>query len=136
MLILDTSIWVEFLRAHVPFYELAKTKLENGEVIGLPWIFGELLQGVHGAAESRTILSFWKAIPKPELSLCEGAWLRAGEASSRGKWFAKGVGLIDAAIICAAEELNAKVWTLDKKLEDMLKFKKLLFKQGVGVVRT
>jgi predicted nucleic acid-binding protein len=130
MVVLDTSVWIEFLRAREPFYSQVKLLLESGEVLGVSWVFGELLQGARGASDSKTLLGFWDAIPKPELALCEKAWIQAGLWSQRGRWHAKGVGLIDAAILCVAREFSCKVWTLDSKLQSILRFKGLL--HGVG----
>jgi predicted nucleic acid-binding protein len=127
MVLLDTSVWIEFMRARAPIYQQVDTLLKDDEVLGLSWIFGELLQGARGAREVKTILGFWEAAPKPELSLCEKAWIEAGLESQRGKWCDKGVGLIDAAILCVAREFKCKVWTLDARLQDILRFRRLLF---------
>jgi hypothetical protein len=50
----------------------------------------------------------------------QGAWVKAGELSSRNKWIDRGIGLIDAVLIFSARESKAKIWTLDKKLKTVL----------------
>ncbi len=127
MIILDTSIWIEFYRGNAPFFEAVSSSFRNRNILGLPWVFGELLQGAKGKSEIDVIHETWQALPKISLTLSEKAWLDAGRLSSQQKWLTKGVGLIDAAIICAAIETRSKVWTLDKNLASILKSKNMLF---------
>jgi predicted nucleic acid-binding protein len=47
-------------------------------------------------------------------------WIEAGNYSSENKLFSKGIGLIDCAIIVSARKHHAKIWSLDKKLNDIL----------------
>jgi hypothetical protein len=44
----------------------------------------------------------------------------AGLYAGEKKLFAKGVGLIDAYIVIASLKTNARVWTLDEKLNKVL----------------
>ncbi len=127
MIIADTSVWIEFFRGHSPVVEELSGLFQRSSVMGLPWVFGELLQGARNQAEIQVLLRTWEAIPKPELRSSEVAWIRAGEQSCLGKWHAKGLGLIDAAIVAISEEYKAPVWTLDKKLEAVLRFKKIMW---------
>ncbi len=115
--ILDTSIWIEFLKLNEDIFRDVKRMLENREVIGLEWIFAELLQGVRNARESDVIMGYWNNIPKIDTL---GIWIEAGKYSHAHKLLSKGVGLIDSAIICAALKSEAKVWTLDKRLTKTL----------------
>lgn len=126
MIILDTSVWIEFFRGKAPYRSEVSDLLGKGQALGLPWIFGELLQGAADKNEVDYLKSFWKVIAKPETGTSERAWIDAGIESQKGKWFSRGIGLIDAAIVCAAIELKCPVWTLDKKLKEVLRFKRLL----------
>jgi predicted nucleic acid-binding protein len=47
-------------------------------------------------------------------------WIEAGDYSSENKLFSKGIGLIDCAIIVSARKHQAKIWSLDKKLNNIL----------------
>jgi len=127
MIIVDTSVWIEFFRGHAPYFDHMGRLFESREVLALPWIFGELLQGARNNSEINILKRTFESLPKPELALAERAWILAGAESFRGKWHSKGVGLIDAAICVVAHDLGLKVWTLDKKLESILKFKRLLY---------
>ena len=117
MVILDTSIWIEFFKGNDPYFDQVSFLIDQNEVIGLSYVFGELLQGAKGNRENNLIHDFWSAIPK--ISETE-LFIRAGLESCRKKWLGKGVGIIDAAIIVAARESSSFVWTLDKKLSRLL----------------
>jgi len=113
MVVLDTSVWIEFLKGNPPYFEEVSDLLERNEVMGVSPVFGELQQGARDNGERSMLHEFWSALPKaPEVDL----FIRAGEESSRRRFFEKGVGLIDSAILCAARESSCFVWTLDKKL--------------------
>lgn len=126
MIIVDTSVWIEFFRGNPLYFENFAGLLSGRELIGLPWVFGELIQGARNKKEVETLTRTWDYIPKPEQSVTERAWIQAGTESFKGKWLARGVGLIDAAIFSVALDLQVKVWTLDKKLVEILKFRNLL----------
>lgn len=118
MVVADTSIWIEFLRRHQPYFVLVSELLEKNNILAISPIFGELLQGAHGNTERVILMDFWNNLPKiPETDL----FVRAGLASSRNKWAQKGVGLIDGAILVAARETSSFVWTLDKRLLSLLR---------------
>ena len=115
MILPDTSIWIDFFRGREPYFTQLAERMENGEVIAVEWVFGEILQGTRNAKERRVVLSYWSHLPRPGLERGE-VWIRAGIRSAEEKFPSRGVGLIDAAILVAAEETGARVWTLDKKL--------------------
>ncbi len=117
MILVDTSIWVEFLKGHQPFLDQMKKMLEERQVLAVEPVFGELLQGAKDDRERRILLGFWENLPKNQI---QDAWVKAGELSSRNKWSDRGIGLIDAVLIISARDSNAKVWTLDKKLKSVL----------------
>ena len=67
--------------------------------------------------ENEIIKNYWENLPKAKH---ESLWIEAGEYSSENNLASKGVGLIDAAIIIAAQRSNVRIWTLDKKLHFIL----------------
>ena len=117
MVILDTSIWIEFLKTNTPYFESVDKLLDRNEVIGLSFIFGELLQGVKNQRERQMITDFWNALPKIDET---GLFIRAGIESGIHKWIDKGIGLIDSAIVIASIETNSFIWTIDKKISSVL----------------
>lgn len=117
MILVDTTIWVEFLKGHQPYLDQMKQLLEDRQVLAVEPVFGELLQGAKDDRERRIILGFWENLPKNQT---QDAWVKAGELSSRNKWSDRGIGLIDVVLIISARDSNAKVWSLDKKLKSVL----------------
>lgn len=118
MVILDTSVWVEFLKGRQPFFNKITTLLEENQVYALEAVFAELIQGALNKGEREVIYEYWRNLPNPEI---ENVLLRAGIESGKNKWVSKGIGLIDSVIILSARETLSKVWTLDKKLKSVLK---------------
>lgn len=118
MIILDTSVWVEFLRNNPSYFSAVQELLENQNVITIECIFAELLQGAKDKREREIIVSYWDNLPKVNI---ENIYINAGIYSSENKLFSKGVGLIDSVIIISSNHYKAKVWTLDKKLQNALK---------------
>ena len=116
MVLVDTSVWVEFLKRKPPYFNRMRSLLDHGEVLGIECVFGELLQGARGDAEANIILEYWDNISRVSDS---GLWLEAGVYSSQHKLFSKGVGLIDAVLIVAAKKARAKLWTLDLHLSSV-----------------
>ncbi len=117
MILIDTSIWIEFFRGNPDYTSEIILLLEEKKVLGLSCIFGELLQGAKDKKEQKILLDYWKCIRSEDQS---GLFIKAGILSGQNKWTSKGVGLIDAAIVCSALYSNAQVWTLDKKLAALL----------------
>ena len=118
MIIIDTTIWVEFFRGNQPYFDQVSTLLDTNEILALSPIFGELLQGAINNKERLVILDFWNNLP--QISEHE-MFIRAGMESGRSKWIDKGVGLIDSMIIIAARETVSFIWSLDTKLLRLLK---------------
>jgi predicted nucleic acid-binding protein len=117
MIVIDTSVWIEFLKQNPLYVPTITVLLENREVLAVEFIFGELLQGVKNKREKRIITDYWKSLPKCSQ---ENVWIEAGNYSSENKLFSKGIGLIDCAIIVSARKHQAKIWSLDKKLNNIL----------------
>lgn len=118
MILVDTSIWIEFFKAKLPFFDQLKPELEKQNVLGLECIFGELLQGAKNKKEIEILVTYWNNLPKVDEA---GLWIEAGIFSSQNQFFSKGVGLIDALLIAASKKYQATIWTLDKKLKSVLK---------------
>ena len=118
MIILDTSIWIEFLKNNPVYYSTVKDLLENRKILAIECIFGELLQGAKNKREIEVISLYWENLPK---AMIEHGWIEAGKYSSQNKLTSHGVGLIDSFIIVTARKFDAQIWSLDKKLNSLLK---------------
>jgi len=112
MIILDTSVWIEYLKGNQNFYPNISKWLESREVLAIECIFGELLQGVKNNREKTIITNFWKYLPKENY---EDIIIEAGIYSMENKLLDYGVGLIDTIILMHGIKSKSKVWTLDKK---------------------
>lgn len=117
MILVDTSVWIEFLRGKPNFVNIMARLIEENQIAAVECIFGELLQGAKGAREKNILTGYWAELPKIDES---EIWIEAGLLSLKGKWITKGVGLIDLAIVSAARKNELAIWTLDKKLKTVL----------------
>ena len=113
MIVVDTCIWIEFLKGKEPYFSNLSELLEQGQVLGLEIIFAELMQGAKNKREREFISNYWNYLPKFSI---DSVFYKAGLNSSQEKWFAKGVGLIDCAILIYVRETGSFLWTKDKKL--------------------
>ena len=82
MIILDTSIWIEHLKNNQNLFPKISALLENGEILAVEYIFGELLQGVKNKFEKDVILNFWTHLPKEQY---QNIIIEAGEYSAKNK---------------------------------------------------
>ena len=124
MIILDTSVWIEFLKANTKYYTQIAQLLEKKEVLAVECVFGELFQGIKSEREKSLISEYWKYLPKIDSS---GLFIEAGIYSNKNKLLAKGVGLIDSLILVHTLKLKISIWTLDKKLLKIIP-KELIYK--------
>ncbi len=107
MLLVDTSVWVDHLHRGNPAF---RKRLVSSEVAIHPFIIGEL---ACGSIKNRTeIFKLLGELPQavvPEneevITLIESRRL-----------FGRGIGLIDAHLLCSALLSHMPLWTLDKRL--------------------
>jgi predicted nucleic acid-binding protein len=117
-IIVDTSIWIEFLKGNTLYFSHLQDLLENQNVLVIDCIFSELLQDAKDKRERNIILSYWNNLPKVDIS---DLYIKAGIYSSEHTLLSKGIGLIDSVILISCHHYKTKIWTLDKKLHNVLK---------------
>jgi len=122
MILVDTSIWIEFFKKKEPFFTELKELIESNEVITHQIIFGELLQGCKNIREVEVISDYYDNLQKIS---DDRSFIHAGKLSSSFKLFDKGIGLIDAVLIYHCRENGFKLWTLDKKILKILHKKEI-----------
>lgn len=117
MTLVDTSVWIEFLRQNNEFVvNRLVEQIEKGNVVAFSPVFGELLQGVKNDREESIVMELWNDLPQlTETDL----FLEAGRLSHRNRLFHKGIGLIDCSILAACKKNNLEIWTLDRKLSNV-----------------
>jgi len=118
MILVDSSIWIDFLKRQPLIFPTVQTLLERQSIVAAGCVFGELLQGARNFRERDIIFEYWANLPKRDE---DGLWVEAGLLSANHKWLSRGVGLIDAFLICFARTYRLQIWTLDKKLSSVLK---------------
>ena len=117
MILVDTSVWIEFFRVREPFYSAVRVLLENRQAVTIECVFAELMQGAKTPRERRLILEMWESLPKVDEA---GLLLQAGQTAGQHRWPERGIGLVDSWIVAAAKRAGAQVWTLDKKIKSIL----------------
>ncbi len=113
MILVDTSVWIDFFRGREPNASELAGLLDGGQVYTIEPIFGELLQGCRNKAETARLMSYWRNTPRiahPELLIA------AGQFSALHRLAARGLALTDSAILFVSEESRCYVWSLDKTL--------------------
>jgi predicted nucleic acid-binding protein len=117
MIILDTTVWIEYLRNNQEYYPIISMLLEKKEILAVECVFGELLQGIKNKYEEEIIINYWNYLSKKEY---KDIIIEAGNYSSKNKLLDKGVGLIDAIILLHGIKSNSKIWTIDKKFQRIM----------------
>lgn len=108
MVIVDTSVWVTYLREGSPRLE---ELLFNAEVVCHPFVIGELACG--NIKNRNEILSLLQSLPMvPTLVLDELLYF-----IERNQLMALGVGLVDVHRLASARVSGISLWTSHKRLE-------------------
>ena len=108
MILVDTSVWVDHLRAG----ERALVHLlDHGLVLAHPWVTGELALG--HLSQRKDILGLLTGLPSAEIATdAEVLGLIEAEQLS-----GLGVGYVDAQLLAATRlTADARLWTADKRL--------------------
>ena len=101
--LVDTSVWIEFLKGNQDFYQPLVDIMEQGEIYTVELIFAELLQGVKNNRERTLIINFYqqmRVLDYPRMIV------NSGEFAGSNKLLDRGIGLIDAVIIYAANHFG------------------------------
>jgi len=108
MVLVDTSIWVEHLRAG---HSGLEALLEEGKVACHELIIGELACG--SIKNRREILPLLQALPR----VVEAEHDEAMRFIDRHRLIGKGLGFIDVHLMVSALLSDTPLWTLDKALK-------------------
>lgn len=110
-ILIDTSVWIEFLRNNPLYVPPIKQELIQGNIASVDVIFGELLQGIRSEKDRDIINQLYDSI---HIIPDEKDWLNAGNISHQLKNKGLSVGLIDCYIASIALRNNYKIWSQDK----------------------
>ena len=117
MIIVDTSVWIEYLKGNEHYRNVLPKYLKEKHVVAISAVFGELLEGVKNKREYEIISGFWESLPKINEN---DLFIEAGKLSHDYKLYNAGVGLIDTYILAAALKNDYALWSLDKKLNNAI----------------
>jgi predicted nucleic acid-binding protein len=109
MILVDTSVWVDHLRANEP---LLASLLTQNRVLGHPFVRGELALG--NLRQRETILSALDNLPQASLVFND----EVNYFIEKNALFGLGIGLVDAHLLASTQLMgNARLWTRDKRLQ-------------------
>ncbi|UCF98258.1 MAG: PIN domain-containing protein [Spirochaetaceae bacterium] len=107
MILIDTSVWVRFFKGSEDAKFIAEKIRENAALLH-PLVFGELLLG----GISTQIESLLQALPSAQLASTETIFRFIKQHTLPGK----GIGWVDAALLCSVQEAGAVLATFDETL--------------------
>ena len=108
MILVDTSIWVDHLRAgNRALAEL----LERSAVLGHPWVTGELALG--SLSRRNEVLQLLNSLPQADVATSA----EVATSIERNRLYGLGIGYVDAQLLAATRLTpEARLWTQDKRL--------------------
>ncbi len=107
MILVDTSVWVNHLRAGD---EHLKMLLMEGDVVCHTHIIGELACG--SLSNRKEIISLLHALPLiPQVQFDEYLYF-----VEQNHLYGKGIGFVDIHLLASAKLAQVKLWTVDKRL--------------------
>ncbi len=107
MLLVDTSIWVDHLRAGEPDLREA---LERGRVAMHSWVLGELACG--HLRQREVLLSLLAGLPKLTVATDQEVLYLIETSQLMGR----GIGYVDVHLLAACLLNQARLWTRDQRL--------------------
>ena len=107
MILVDTSVWIDFYRGSSRADGLAAL-LENNEVLTHAWIVGELALGNLGRRRAR-ILTDLRRLPAAPVILARELLSFIESRRLHGR----GIGWVDAQLLGSALVSEARFWTFD-----------------------
>jgi predicted nucleic acid-binding protein len=108
VILVDTSIWIDHLRAGDP--ELAAL-LQNGHVMAHPWVIGEL--GLGHLSRRTEILGLLSNLPQAQTATDVEVLAMIEDHSL----FGRGIGYIDAHLLASTLlTTGSGLWTRDRRL--------------------
>ena len=109
MILVDTSVWIEHLRSGD---ERLMTLLNGGEVLGHPFVLGELALG--NLRQRAAFLSDLQDLPQATVASDDEVL----GLINRQTLFGRGIGYVDAHLLAAARlSADGKLWTHDRPLQ-------------------
>jgi predicted nucleic acid-binding protein len=113
MILVDTSVWVRFLANRQPFARTLDRLLENDDVAGHEFVYGELLVGDRGGR--RKLLSGYALMPQLDRLAHE----EVVEFARERRLLGLGLGWIDIHLLASAIASNGLLYSADNRLVEV-----------------
>jgi len=108
VILVDTSIWIDHLRAG---HATLAQRLEHGLVLGHPWVVGELALG--RLSQRREIIGLLTSLPQATVATTDEILTLVERHRLQGI----GIGYVDAQLLAATLLTpDAALWTNDRRL--------------------
>ena len=108
MILVDTSVWIEHFRSAG---SILTQLLSDGEVLGHPFVLGELALG--NLQQREVLLSDLRELPQAAVASDEEVL----QFVDHQVLFGRGIGYVDAHLLAAARlTAGSKLWTHDRRL--------------------
>ena len=108
MILVDTSVWIDHFRAG---NETLTNLLDAGEVLGHPFVIGELALG--NLRQRDALLADLQDLPQAATASDEEVL----NLIDREALYGRGIGYVDAHLLAASRlTVGSKLWTLDRRL--------------------
>jgi len=111
LILLDTSIWIDYFRKKDPIYDRVEGLIEEDQVAIIRFITAELLQGAKSAREFNTLKGSVEIFHLLEET--PDSWTEAARLAYELRQTGKTVGLADCYITVLALQHNVLLWSLD-----------------------
>jgi predicted nucleic acid-binding protein len=115
--IVDTSVFIEFLKGNEEYGSETTRLLEWDRVFSTGIIIAELLQGLKNLKEGKYLIELITAVNMLEITT--DVWIEAGNLSLSLRRKGINLPLTDVAIAALAIEHNLQIFTLDKHFEQI-----------------
>jgi predicted nucleic acid-binding protein len=110
VILVDTSVWIDFLRG-APVAASLASLLADGEVLAHPWVVGELALG-HLGPRRGAILADLERLPRAPVATDAETRRLVEERGLAGS----GIGWVDAGLLASALLAGARLRTSDRRL--------------------
>jgi len=109
VILVDTSVWIDHLRSTSA---ILSELLGDGEVLGHPFVLGELALGNLGRRAE--ILRMLRRLPQAD----SASHREVLQFVNREGLFGRGIGYVDAHLLAAARlTAGTRLWTHDRRLQ-------------------
>jgi predicted nucleic acid-binding protein len=112
VVLVDTSVWIEFLRVNTLVETEMNTLLRTGEVATSGMVLAELRQGCRTPDQAKAVMSRLQLLPYLEVERTD--WLSAGQLVADARRRGHHLEIADCLLAARALRENHSIFTLDQ----------------------